>query len=325
MTYQRTLAALSIYSDASMSLILQKPQFEPVHADDGASFRCIHKACEDLASDHPWHYHPEFELSWVMSSHGTRYVGDYVRPYRPHEVVLYGPNLPHCSRNDGGEGEIVEQITVQFDPTFLGAGFFEMPEAAAINRLLEESRNALMFAPDTAERIGPLMFDLERASGMSKLVKLLEVLDRLSRLERRALTSPRYLDRVVVDQRLVDRLTQVQRYIDQRFRGTVSQAEIAAQLEMSAQKFSKFVRSATGSTFMGLVKLARITEACRLLTNGLDRITDIALDCGYQHTSHFDRHFMELKGMSPSDYRRKFRQLADTDGVDTIDLIRSAQ
>ncbi|HEV2597940.1 AraC family transcriptional regulator [Sphingopyxis sp.] len=295
-----------------MSPTLTKPRLENVHAEDGSSFRYIHKACDDLARDHPWHYHPEFELSWVMSSHGTRYVGDYVRPYGPNEVVLYGPNLPHCSRNDGGEGEVVEQITVQFDLAFLGEAFLGMAEAAAIRRLLDESRSALMFAPGTAERIGPLMIELEHLSGMSKLIKLLEVLDRLSRISRRALTTPRYLDRVVVDQRLVDRLTLVQRYIDQRYRGTVSQAEISERLEMSAQAFSKFVRSATGNTFMGLVKLARITEACRQLANSTDRITDIALDCGYQHTSHFDRHFLELKGMSPSDYRRKFQQLAAT-------------
>jgi AraC-like DNA-binding protein len=295
-----------------MSPTLTKPRLENVLAEDGGPFRCIHKACDDLADDHPWHYHPEFELSWVMSSHGTRYVGDYVRPYGPNEVVLYGPNLPHCSRNDGGDGVVVEQITVQFDLAFLGNGFLEMPEAAAIRGLLEESRSALMFAHDTAERIGPLMFELERLSGMSKLIKLLEVLDRLSRIPRRSLTTPRYLDRVVVDQRLVDRLTLVQRYVDQRFRGTISQAEIAEQLEMSAQTFSKFVRSSTGNTFMGLVKLARITEACRQLANSGERITDIALDCGYQHTSHFDRHFLELKGMSPSDYRRKCQLLATT-------------
>jgi AraC-like DNA-binding protein len=179
--------------------------------------------------------------------------------------------------------------------------------------MLDESLGALMFEPGAAGQIGDLMHELDRLNGMAKLIKLLEVLDRLSRLERRTLITSSYRSRVVVDQRLVDRLARVQRYIEQRFRGIVSQAEIADQLGLSAPAFSKFVRSATGNTFMGLVKLARITEACRLLANGSDRITDVALDCGYQHTSHFDRHFMELKGVSPREYRRKAALLAEPD------------
>jgi AraC-like DNA-binding protein len=293
---------------------MHSPQFEHVRAADGDPFRCVHKACNDLAEDHPWHFHPEFELSWVMSSHGTRYVGDYIRPYVPDEIVLYGPNLPHCSRNDGGRGEIVEQITVQFAADCWGTGLFDTPQAAGIKALLEESHGALMFGPGTAAEIGGLMYQLDRLTGMTKLIKLLEVLDRLSHLERRTLTTSSYLNRVAVDQRLVDRLARVQRYIEQRFRGTVSQAEIAEQLGMTATAFSKFVRSTTGNTFMGLVKLARITEACRQLASGSDRITDVALDCGYQHTSHFDRHFMELKGVSPSVYRRRLSLLSGSDG-----------
>ena len=292
------------------------PQFEHVQAQEGSSFTCLHRACDDLARDHPWHFHPEFELSWVMTSHGTRYVGDYIRPYIPGEVVLYGPNLPHCSRNDGLE--TVEYISIQFDPACLGEGFFEIPEAAAIKRLLEDSRSALMFAPSAAAIVGPLMFEIDTLTGMTRLIKLVELLDRLTRVERRVLTTPSYLDRVVVNQGLVDRLTHIQRYIDQRFRGIISQAEVAAQLDMSAPAFSKFVRSATGNTFMGLVKLARVNEACRLLANGSDRITDVALDCGYQHTSHFDRHFMELKGVSPSDYRRRLLALSEEKSRDEL-------
>lgn len=285
------------------------PKFEHVQAQEGCSFHYMHKACDDLTRDHPWHFHPEFELSWVMTSHGTRYVGDYIRPYVPGEVVLYGPNLPHCSRNDGASGEVVEQITVQFDPSCLGDGFLDLPEASAIKRLLDESVDALMFAPSTAAQIGPLMIEMERLAGMPRLIKLMELLDRLSRLERRALITSNYRSRVAVNQKLIDRLALVQGYIDQRFRGTVCQAELAQQLQMSAPAFSKFVRAATGNTFMGLVKLARITEACRLLAGGAQRITEVALDCGYVHTSHFDRHFRELKGVSPSDYRRRILAL----------------
>lgn len=285
------------------------PQYEHVPADGGSPFRYMHAQSEDLSRQHAWHFHPEYELSWVMSSHGTRYVGDYIQPYGPDELVLYGPNLPHCSRNEVGPGNAVEHITIQFDPASLGRDFFEIPEAASLKRMLAESHGALMFETAALECISPMLLDLANHSGLSQLLRLMEILDRLSRFQRRTLTTSNYQNSVVVDRKLVGRLNEVQRYIDERFRGTICQAEIAGDLGMSAPAFSKFVRAATGNTFMGLVKLARINEACRMLAFGDERITDVALDCGYQHTSHFDRHFMALKGVSPSDYRRRMQDL----------------
>lgn len=291
---------------------MKTPQFEHVPADGGSPFRYMHKRSEDLSREHAWHFHPEYELSWVMSSHGTRYVGDYIQPYGPGELVLYGPNLPHCSRNDVGAGEMVEHVTIQFDPNCMGDDFFEIPEASSLKRILAEASGALMFEAPALECVGPMLLGLGQVSGLTRLLRLMEILDRLSGFKRRTLTTSAYRNEVVVDRRLVGRLNAVQRYIDERFRGTICQAEIARTLGMSAPAFSKFVRAATGNTFMGLVKLARINEACRQLAYGDERITDVALDCGYQHTSHFDRHFMALKGLSPSDYRRRM-QLLDTE------------
>jgi transcriptional regulator GlxA family with amidase domain len=107
----------------------------------------------------------------------------------------------------------------------------------------------------------------------------------------------------------------VQCYIAQHLAEDISQLEIAARLGMRPPAFSKFFRAATGRTFTGLVKLWRMNEACRLLATTDARITDIALDCGYRHTSHFDQHFQELKRMSPSTYRRSVRSLAAIDQV----------
>lgn len=101
------------------------------------------------------------------------------------------------------------------------------------------------------------------------------------------------------------------RYIAQHFRGPVSQAALAEHLGMTPQALSKFVRAATGETFVRLLKKARINEAARMLAHGDERITQIALACGYQHSSHFDQHFHQLKHATPSQYRQRVRALSD--------------
>lgn len=295
-------------------------QYEHVIPDQSSSFRCYHRVCHDLTTDHPWHFHPEFELSWVIRSSGVRYVGNYIKPYVPNEVVLYGPDLPHCSRNDAAapEGAVVEYITLQFDLGCFGQGFLDVPEAAAIRGLLGDSRRAVMFAPDASRLVGPHLRKLVKLTGMSRIIKLAEILNMLSTIKRNVLTSPDYAQSVVVDNKLIEHLNKVQRYIDERFRGIVSQAEIAEQIDMTPSAFSKFIRASTGQTFMSMVRTARINEACRLLAYSDSRITDIALECGYQHTSHFDRSFLEEKGMSPTDYRKRASLLGQTQKIPAV-------
>ncbi len=42
-----------------------------------------------------WHFHPECELHYVVSTSGRYFVGDFIGSFEPGNLVLTGPNLPH--------------------------------------------------------------------------------------------------------------------------------------------------------------------------------------------------------------------------------------
>ena len=58
-----------------------------------------------------WHFHPEFELHYVVSTSGRYFVGDFIGSFEPGNLVLTGPNLPHnwvsdtCPAEDGAAPE----------------------------------------------------------------------------------------------------------------------------------------------------------------------------------------------------------------------------
>lgn len=287
------------------------PEFESVSDGEPAPIRWIHRRSESLAADHGWHFHPQYELTWFIASTGTRYVADGVERYAAGDLVLSGPNIPHCWRNDADAP--AEWMSVQFPPAFAGDGMLDLPEAAAVRALLDAARGGIAFTGGTPATTGRLIAAMGEADGFVRLLRLLEVLHLLSRVAYRPLASSGYHGRTVVDQQMVRRLDRITRYVNEHFRGAVSQADLADELEMTPAAFSKFVRAATGGTFSDMVRRARINEACRLLAHEDARVTAIALECGYQHTSHFDHQFRAMRGVTPSEYRRVARTLGGGD------------
>ncbi|MET0377310.1 MAG: AraC family transcriptional regulator [Rhizorhabdus sp.] len=288
------------------------PSYELVEAQTHSSFRCVHSSCATFANEHPLHFHPAYELTWILRSTGTRYVGDSVERYKGGDLVLSGPNLPHCWRDDPDPSGVdaPEWITAQFDVTCFGQDFLELAEAAPLRKLLQDSHLGLAFDQSVLTDVGPRLHKLVGLSGLTRLVGLIDILERLTRQTPKSLAASDYHANNTVDRSLVERLEFVQHYILGNLSGEIIQAEISAMLGMRPSAFSKFFRAATGRTFMSLVKLLRINMACRLLATTDKRITAIAFDCGYSHASLFDQHFQSLKGVPPSEYRRRMRALA---------------
>ena len=102
----------------------------------------------DLEFPFYWHYHPEFELTLIVNSHGQRLVGDGIADYGPGDLVLLGPNLPHSWRS--GPVKLPREqwhraVVIQFRENFLGEEFFRLAEMEPIVRLLKRSAAGLSF------------------------------------------------------------------------------------------------------------------------------------------------------------------------------------
>jgi len=47
-----------------------------------------------------WHFHPEFQMSYIIKGKGTRFIGDHVQTFKEGDLVLTPPNLPHLWRSE---------------------------------------------------------------------------------------------------------------------------------------------------------------------------------------------------------------------------------
>ncbi len=254
----------------------------------------------------PFHYHPEIELTLIVSSSGHRYVGDHIGHFSSGDLVLMGPNLPHSYINDARPGQTAHSVVLQFLPDCLGPGFLQLGEMKGIQHLLERSRVGLSFHGRTRDKVAPLLSPLRELEGPARLAAFLQVLEILSRSkECRTLASPAYSPSLALYQG--ERINRVCELISRRFREGITQSEAARAAKMSPPSFSRFFRRATNRTFRAFLNEVRVGHAAQLLLESDRTVAEICYESGFGNLSNFNRQFLKLRSASPRDFRTRAR------------------
>jgi len=261
-----------------------------------------------------WHFHPEYQLTLVLESRGHRMVGDNITPLRPGDLVLVGANLPHVWHQETRSAERrtrkpksgVHAIVVRFLDTFLGREFLEKPEMEAVRQLLRRSVRGLQVTGRTRETVADAMHRLAAAKGLARIRELLAILDVLATSrDVKPIASAGFVPKFSADDQA--RMQRVLSYIDSHLTDEIERAHVAAAAHLSPGAFSRFFKLRTGRTLPEYVNALRIGRACEMLAGENGKVTDIALDCGFQNLANFNRHFRKLTRLSPSEYRQQFR------------------
>jgi AraC-like DNA-binding protein len=72
---------------------------------------------------------------------------------------------------------------------------------------------------------------------------------------------------------------------------------------MSPAAFSRNFQSTTGHKFVEFVNRIRIGQACGMLYATDAQVSTICFDVGFQNLANFNRHFLKMKNMTPTEYR----------------------
>jgi AraC-like DNA-binding protein len=202
---------------------------------------------------------------------------------------------------DGGVAE--RDLVIQFSHEPLVHAAQKIPEFAELLPLLERARYGIEFF-GLSERAQAHWWRAKQSHGLPRLVALCDYLCDLLRC-----TDYRLLSSVMMqgeDDATGQR--QINSILD-RITADVSQpmsaAELAAELEMSDSSFSRFFRRATGNTFTDFLSRVRVSRACQLLMETDRQVTQICYEVGFNNVANFNRRFLEIKGMTPTEFRRQ--------------------
>ena len=247
-----------------------------------------------------WHYHPEFELTYIVKGNGYRIVGNSYEPFADGDLVLLGSNLPHTWSGKADGDVNSDAIVIQFSSEFISS-FLEFNESILIKKMLENSLRGINFEPD--EQLVTKIIEITETNGVDRILKLISILDILSKKQIK-LIAPNTFHNVVSKKSEV-RINKVCLFIQNNFQNKIYLKEVADLIYLTESNFCKFFKKATGKTYSDYVNEIRINEASRLLIQSDKTISQISFECGFETLSYFNRVFLNKKGITPSLHRKR--------------------
>ncbi|MCB0396018.1 MAG: helix-turn-helix domain-containing protein [Flavobacteriales bacterium] len=258
------------------------------------------------------HYHPEVQITGLVSGEGTLIVGDRIKRFGPGDVFMLGANLPHVVRSDEayyepGSRLISHGTSVYFSTMELGDVFMGLPEMASVSRLVEDASRGIIFKGKARDKCHSMIQEMSRITGVNRLIMLLEILKVLSETD-----EYEFLSSVAIgkqgketdNKRMKDTLA----YMFNHYQEDIKLEDVAAVANMSTTAFCRYFKQRTRKTFSSFLNEIRIANACKMLTSSSMSISQICYQSGFNNVANFNRQFKRINNLTPSEYLKKFRR-----------------
>lgn len=271
------------------------------------------KYLDEKHFDPVWHAHSEYQLFVVLQGTGTRFIGDSIKSFKPGELILTGPHLPHVWRNDESyfkkDSRLrISGIVIYWNENFLGDHFLEKDEIIPLKKLLVKSMRGLEFYGTKRQHVINLMKELTQLQGLVSVIHLLRILEILSHTKDYHYISSRAYDDAF-DQHETDRLNKVYEYIFENYKEKIRLKDLADLLHMTPTSFSRYFTMKNNKSFSRFISEIRIKHACQMLTESDEPISHISYACGFDTLSNFNKQFREITLKKPTQYKREFMSI----------------
>jgi len=270
----------------------------------------IYKDITDSYFNPHWHFHSEFQISYIAKGKGARFIGDHVQNFKEGDLVFTGPNLPHLWRSDEAYFKKDSKLTtrglvIYFDHQLLSDSLLSKEEFYNINKLVKNSVRGIEFYGQTQQKIKKLILNIDKEKGFDRIIKLMEIINVLANSkEFNLLSSPGYSQNFKGDD--TEKMQKVYDYVMTNFKTKISLDEIAFMLNMTTTSFCRYFKPRANKTFTRFVNDIRIGHARKLLLEDNFNISQISYECGFNTLSNFNRQFKAITNLTPHEYRNLF-------------------
>ena len=148
------------------------------------------------------------------------------------------------------------------------------------------------------------MSNIETLSKYKQFIAFLDILHLISNAKKQKLSSLINLKKYAGDEG--KRMSDIFQYSMNNFHKQITLHEVSNIANMTPNAFCRYFKQRTNKTFVNFLIDIRIGNACKLLSKKTDlSITEISYMSGFNNLANFNRKFKAMKGITPSEYRKK--------------------
>lgn len=248
---------------------------------------------------YPLHYHKSIEIIYVHGGSGGSVFVD-TKEYKlvPHSLMITFPNQIHYYPKITDTSMTVIMFEPSFVPDF--QNYFEKYE----NR-------------------SPVIYDLDKNPRLEEYMRIVVSLYK----EYKDKTDIYQMWKVIVKGimtafvcEIMPLLTlapiqdseattikKVLKYCEKNYKNNISLQNVADELYLNYHYVSRIFNNKLRIGFKEYINHLRMMEAKRLLAETKNSVTEIAMECGFNSMSTFNRIFLETTNFTPTAYRKRYR------------------
>jgi AraC-like DNA-binding protein len=267
---------------------------------------------QDNLDKSSWHYHDNYEISFITEGTGKRIVADSMDEFQPGDLVFIGRNLPHTWIADkehvSPNKRALEMVFLQFTSNTLNSELLALPEFKNVAKALHLSERGIRINGQTLNDVSEIMLQLPYLGNFERFLQFLKLMDIIGQSEELIpLASKEYLNMQFTTKN--KRIATIHEYLMKNYRETIDLRQIASIANMAEGSLCRFFKIQVGMTIFEYLNKIKIEFACKLLMDKSLSVLDVAMDSGFNNLSHFNKQFKRIIGMSPKDYRMRFNKM----------------
>lgn len=265
---------------------------------------------QDNLEQSSWHYHNNFEISFITEGSGKRIVADSIEEFQPGDLVFIGRNLPHVWIADKDvhilSNRTMEMVFLQFKSNILFPQLLTLPEFANVKKALELSERGIQIVDHTLNEVSEIMLQLPYLKNFDRMLHFLRLMDIIGKSESNiSLASEDYLKKRFKPGN--KRIAAIHNYLMNNYREEVNLKNLADLVNMAEGSLCRFFKENMGITLFEYLNQIKTEFACKLLMDLDLSVMEVCFDSGFNNLSHFNKQFRKTVGMPPSQYRKQFK------------------
>lgn len=254
----------------------------------------------------PWHWHEEVEFSYIVRGSLCVTVSGHRYVFKENEGFYINSNILHTMEPAAPEQDTFWH-SFMFHPMFLGGHYKSVFETKYMAPILKNKSYELAPFTGDSDNQRAILWLLQQAAAVQgqencefRVRNIFSEIWLLLMKELEEMASHDQLVKPVSQERVQTMLA----YIHQHYAEKITLDQIAASAIISKRECLRCFRNCIDKTPVEYLLDYRIQIAEKLLRTTKLSMTQIAMRAGFNNSAYFTKVFRQLRGITPSQYRR---------------------